>query len=171
MLILLPGRYHIIATYDNSTAHIYVNGVDLGSGAWNSPIAGINNNIIIGYGSGLSYCNCSMYTFKLYDRSLPSDEVLQNYYAWKNKMSPAITWSNPADITYGTALNSTQLNAVAKDPVSGDTVAGTFTYSPGAGSILDVGTHTLHVDFTSSDPATYNTTSADVQINVLDSSL
>ena len=29
------------------------------------------------------------------------------------KATPIITWSNPADIIYGTALNSTQLNATA----------------------------------------------------------
>ena len=29
------------------------------------------------------------------------------------KATPTITWNNPADIIYGTALNSTQLNAVA----------------------------------------------------------
>ena len=29
------------------------------------------------------------------------------------KATPVITWSNPADIIYGTALNSTQLNATA----------------------------------------------------------
>jgi hypothetical protein len=30
-----------------------------------------------------------------------------------NKATPIITWSNPADITYGTALSGTQLNAIA----------------------------------------------------------
>ena len=28
------------------------------------------------------------------------------------KATPTITWNNPANIIYGTALNSTQLNAV-----------------------------------------------------------
>ena len=49
---------------------------------------------------------------------------------------PTITWSNPADITYGTALSGTQLDASALDPASGSTVSGTFTYNPAAGTVL-----------------------------------
>lgn len=78
----------------------------------------------------------------------------------KEKITPTITWNIPADITAGTALSSTQLNAAS-------TVQGTFSYSPEAGTILDVGTHTLHVVFTPSDSTTYNTASADIQISVL----
>ena len=33
--------------------------------------------------------------------------------------TPTITWSNPADITAGTALGSEQLNAIATDPNTG----------------------------------------------------
>src|SRR6266700_5671245 len=47
------------------------------------------------------------------------------------KATPPITWSNPADITYGTALSLTQLNATA-------TIAGSFLYSPAAGTVLNV---------------------------------
>ena len=54
-----------------------------------------------------------------------------------NKATPTITWSNPADITYGTALSSTQLNAVATDPVTGNTVTGTFIYTPAAGTNIE----------------------------------
>ena len=51
---LVAGQvYHIVATYDNNTTHIYVNGVDSGSRTWNSPIIGNPKNITIGYGSGL----------------------------------------------------------------------------------------------------------------------
>ena len=35
-----------------------------------------------------------------------------------NKATPLITWSNPADITYGTPLSETQLNASASVPGS-----------------------------------------------------
>jgi hypothetical protein len=41
------------------------------------------------------------------------------------KANSTITWSTPADITYGTALSATQLNATAN-------VAGSFVYSPAA---------------------------------------
>ena len=75
------------------------------------------------------------------------------------KKTPTITWSNPADITAGTALSSTQLNAVASVP-------GNYTYDPAEGAKLDVGTHTLHVDFIPTDAINYTNASKDVTINV-----
>ncbi len=53
------------------------------------------------------------------------------------KSTPLITWGAPAAISYGTALSSTQLNATAN-------VAGTFTYTPAAGTVLKAGTQTLY---------------------------
>ena len=88
---LVAGQvYDIVVTYDNNIAHIYINGVDSGSSTWNSPIIGNPGNITIGYGSGLSYCNCSMYVFRLYNRSLSSAEVLQNYKndRWRSVPQP-----------------------------------------------------------------------------------
>ena len=77
-----------------------------------------------------------------------------------NKATPVITWNNPADITYGTALGATQLNASASVP-------GSFTYTPASGTVLSAGSsQTLHVDFTPADTTDYNTTSKDVTINV-----
>ena len=76
------------------------------------------------------------------------------------KAAPAITWSSPADITYGTALSATQLNATAAVP-------GTFAYTPAAGTILNAGGgQGLHVDFTPTDSTNYATASKDVTINV-----
>jgi uncharacterized protein (TIGR02145 family) len=76
------------------------------------------------------------------------------------KIDPDITWANPADITVGTALSATQLNATANVP-------GTFIYTPAAGTKLAVGaSQDLKVDFTPNDAATYNTTSKTVKINV-----
>ncbi len=89
---------------------------------------------------------------------------------------PTIIWSNPDDIIYGTPLSSTQLNADATDPLTGESVSGTFTYtlangtSIDLGTILSVGKQTLHVDFTSTDTAKYNLASKDVTINVLKAS-
>jgi hypothetical protein len=64
------------------------------------------------------------------------------------KASTTITWSAPADITYGTALSATQLNATANVP-------GSFVYSPVAGTVLNAGAHTLSVTFTPTDAANY----------------
>jgi hypothetical protein len=67
-----------------------------------------------------------------------------------NKTTPIITWANPADIVYGTALGGTQLNAIAS-------VSGTFTYTPAVGTVLNAGVgQTLSVDFTPTDTVNYN---------------
>ena len=68
-----------------------------------------------------------------------------------DKIAPTITWSNPANIAYGTALSATQLNATATDPnlsAPNNTVVGTFAYTPAAGTVLPVGTVNLSVTFT-----------------------
>ena len=71
----------------------------------------------------------------------------------KFNLTPVITWSNPAAITYGTPLSATQLNATAAG-----NVAGTFVYTPPLGTILNAGTaQTLSVTFTPTDSANYNT--------------
>ncbi|MGO9778107.1 MAG: AAA family ATPase [Terracidiphilus sp.] len=72
---------------------------------------------------------------------------------------PAITWSTPAPISYGTALSATQLNAMASIP-------GTFVYTPGESEVLAVGMHTLSVAFTPEDTATYTTAQAAVSLKV-----
>jgi gliding motility-associated-like protein len=68
-----------------------------------------------------------------------------------NKATPTVTWSNPASITYGTALSATQLNATASVP-------GTFVYAPGMGTVLNAGVNqALSVNFTPTDALNYNT--------------
>src|SRR5678816_3600397 len=77
------------------------------------------------------------------------------------KASSTITWSTPADITYGTALSATQLNATANVP-------GTFVYSPIAGTVLNAGAgQTLSVTFTPTDAANYSGATATTTITVL----
>jgi hypothetical protein len=72
-----------------------------------------------------------------------------------NPATPTINWTTPAAIIYGTALSSTQLDATAT--ANGSTVAGTFVYTPAAGTVPAVGTDTLSVAFTPNDTADYNT--------------
>ncbi|PZR72456.1 MAG: hypothetical protein DLM73_13150 [Chthoniobacterales bacterium] len=77
------------------------------------------------------------------------------------KATPTIIWSNPADITYGTALSGTQLNATASMP-------GSFSYTPAAGTVLNAGAaQSLSVTFSPTDSANYNSTNKSVSINVL----
>jgi hypothetical protein len=74
--------------------------------------------------------------------------------------STIITWSAPADITYGTALSATQLNATANVP-------GSFVYTPAAGTVLNAGAaQTLSVTFTPTDAANYTGATATTTITV-----
>ncbi len=75
------------------------------------------------------------------------------------KTTPTITWATPAPITYGTALSATQLDATAS-------VAGTFAYTPAAGTVLAAGTQTLSVTFTPTNTTNYNTATASVSLTV-----
>ena len=81
------------------------------------------------------------------------------------KGTPTLTWATPADIVYGTALGSAQLDATSP-------VAGTFGYSPAAGSVLAAGANqTLSVTFTPADTANYAATSTTVKLNVTKATL
>ncbi|MDA7618710.1 hypothetical protein N8703_05345, partial [Verrucomicrobia bacterium] len=50
-----------------------------------------------------------------------------------------ITWDNPADIVYGTKVDSVQLNAVATNSDTGAQLTGTKIYTPSAGTFLNAG--------------------------------
>ncbi len=77
-------------------------------------------------------------------------------------IAPPLVWLNPPDIVYGTTLSAAQLNASAGG------VAGTYVYSPPAGSMLTAGSNqNLFVTFTPSDAASYVPATMKVALNVL----
>jgi hypothetical protein len=78
------------------------------------------------------------------------------------RIPTAITWNAPADIVYGTALSTTQLNA----DVQGTAVPGTFAYSPPPGTVLNAGSHTLTVTFKPTDSAHFISSTKSVPIVV-----
>jgi hypothetical protein len=79
------------------------------------------------------------------------------------RRTPVITWQAPANITQGTPLSSTQLNARAD-------VAGAFVYSPAAGTVLPAGAgQTLSAAFTPADTVHYTTATATTRITVVPS--
>lgn len=81
-----------------------------------------------------------------------------------NQATPAISWTTPAAITYGTALSGAQLDATASVP-------GTFTYTPVTGTVLGPGVQTLKVTFTPTDTTDYTGNTQTVQISVNDAVL
>ncbi len=96
----------------------------------------------------------------LIDYNITSAPASINVLNTNTKTTPTITWSNPADIVYETALSGTQL-----DDATGS-VAGSISYSPDIGTVLGAGTHTLTATLTPTDIANYIIPSAHVLINV-----
>jgi hypothetical protein len=64
------------------------------------------------------------------------------------KATPIVIWPQPAAIVYGTAISATQLNASSN-------VAGSFVYTPVAGTILDAGNQTLQAAFAPAGTANF----------------
>jgi len=62
-------------------------------------------------------------------------------------------------MSFGTALSATQLNATAN-------VGGSFSYTPVAGTVLGVGTHTLSVTFNPANTTSFTTASTTVMLTV-----
>ncbi len=75
------------------------------------------------------------------------------------QQAPTIMWPTPLPIIYGTALGATQLDASSA-------LAGSFSYSPAAGTVLTVGQQTLTATFTPNDTTDYTTGTAMVTLNV-----
>ena len=72
----------------------------------------------------------------------------------------AVQWATPAAILQGTALGSQQLNAKT-------ITSGSYTYSPPPGTVLSVGSHTLSVTFTPTDPKYGGASTTNVTLVVL----
>jgi hypothetical protein len=76
------------------------------------------------------------------------------------KAAPVLSWSPPEGIVYGTPLGAAQLNATAN-------AAGTFTYAPAAGTILNAGGgQTLMATFTPANTNNYESGSISTSIDV-----
>ena len=85
------------------------------------------------------------------------------------KVTPTVTWATPPAITFNTALSATQLNATFTAIVNGVSgpVAGTATYTPLAGTILNAGAgQTLSVNFVPTDATDYNNATGSVLLTV-----
>jgi RHS repeat-associated protein len=79
-----------------------------------------------------------------------------------------ILWPNPAPISYGTALGSTQLDAAAS--LYGTSVPGPFYYTPGSGAILPGGENNLSASFKPNDTLDFTSPTAAnalIQVNPL----
>lgn len=80
------------------------------------------------------------------------------------RATPLLDWAAPSAIVYGTPLGSGQLNATAR--FGGTVLAGSFAYTPGMGSLLGAGQHTLGVTFTPTDSSNFITAQTSVVLTV-----
>jgi hypothetical protein len=85
-----------------------------------------------------------------------------------NPATPNVTFNTPAPLTYGTALANNQVSGSATWTVNGSlvTVAGTYSYSTDAGTVLGAGSHTESVTFTPTDSTDYNPVTGSVIVTV-----
>ena len=79
------------------------------------------------------------------------------------RVTPIISWVNPASITSDTPLSDKQLNATLD---STTLTTGVFAYTPGQGALLSAGTQTLSVTFTPTDLLHFFTATKTVSIIV-----
>jgi hypothetical protein len=97
--------------------------------------------------------------------TLSPTAVLSNYTITYNtapftitKATPVVTW-NPTAVVYGAPLGSAQLNATT-------TIPGSWAYTPGSGTVLSAGNHTLSVIFTPNDSSDYTPRSETATVKV-----
>ena len=82
------------------------------------------------------------------------------------KATPALAWSPPTTMVYGSPLSIAQLAATASG-VNHTGLAGAFTYAPASDTILGPGTQTVSVGFLPTDTANYTGAGVSAQIAVL----
>ena len=81
-----------------------------------------------------------------------------NYTQIVSQADSKLTWLAPSSIPFGIAIGDSQLRATAR-------VAGTFTYTPQAGTILPTGVQSLSVAF-KPDDLNYRSETATIQVTV-----
>ncbi|HEV3142244.1 MAG TPA: Ig-like domain repeat protein [Vicinamibacterales bacterium] len=149
----MPTIGDITETYDGLAHGIGVNVAGV-TGEWLTPV------IVTYNGSATAPTNAGVYAIEArYDGSANYNAISRTATLTILKAAPYLTWTYPATITYGTPLSATQLNATSN-------VAGTFSYSPAAGTVLNAGARTLTATFTPTDAANYETASASRPLTV-----
>lgn len=109
------------------------------------------------YGAGGSP-NGSTITATISDPTFSNDVTASDVVVYRQ--APVITWATPKPIVYGTALSGVQLDATAS-------TAGTFAYTPAAGTVLAAGQHVLSVTFTPADEGSFFDVTATVTLTVV----
>lgn len=108
---------------------------------------------------------CTITATQLGDHNYnPAPSIVQGFAI--AKATPVILWNAPSSMVYGAALGGVQLNATATG-VSGAPLSGVFSYSPPAGTVLNLGSQPLAASFTPDDGSNYTGAAKSVSITVL----
>jgi len=75
--------YHVIVTSSGSTHKIYLNGLDIQTQTGAGPFLSSSSTLKVGYGEIHTYHNGRIGLYRIYNRALTAQEVLQNYNATK----------------------------------------------------------------------------------------
>jgi uncharacterized repeat protein (TIGR03803 family) len=129
-------------------------GLSVNFSSSNPSVAAISGNVVTVLKAGSAIITASQNGNDTYAAAQVSQSLIVN------KITPEVTWNSPSDIVFGTALGSQQLNASSS-------IAGSFSYSPASGTVLDAGENqTLSVTFTPTDANNYNSATKQVTLNV-----
>ena len=83
--IQLNTWYHVIVTSSGSTHKLYLNGLDVQTQTGAGPFNSSNSTLKLGYGEVHTYHNGRIGLYRIYNRALTAQEVLQNYNATKKR--------------------------------------------------------------------------------------
>ena len=112
---------------------------------------------VVTYSPPVGFRGVDTFTFTIVDTA--GDTAIGTVTVDVTIVAPVTAWSNPAPITYGTALTAVQLDATGN-------VSGTFIYNPPEGTVLAVGTNTLSAVFTPNNTNDYTSATNTVTIVV-----
>jgi len=77
--------YHVIVTSSGSTHKLYLNGLDVQTQTGAGPFFSSSSTLKVGYGEIHTYHNGRIGLYRIYNRALTAQEVLQNYNANKKR--------------------------------------------------------------------------------------
>ena len=77
--------YHVLVTSNGSTHKLYLNGADVQTQTGSGPFLSSTSTLKVGYGEPHTYHNGRIGLYRIYNRALTAQEVLQNYNATKKR--------------------------------------------------------------------------------------
>jgi chitodextrinase len=134
------GRWqHVAATYDGSTARIYVDGVQAASAPFSGNVGNANTWRIGAYGSpATGFFDGLIDNVRIYDRALSASEVATDMTTriQPERTPPTVASRTPADGTTGVSIGGS-VTAAFSEPMRPSTItSSTFVLKDAAGNVV-----------------------------------